>query len=420
MGDWTNGPGDLDPFDIHVERAPDAVDSAVEAGTGGDPMAFWDQTMEEKYDFVSSAKIDQWADESSFAVFDEAGWLHPTWGKYDRLAERGIGWRTEGEVLDADGDALAGTVELRDGEGDVIDSASVEGSFVAAHGPPDGVEGGTDADPLGDLGVRFLPDIDGIELVQDWTAPFEDLGDIQYGDVTGTITDVEGTPVLDELVTAAGANTLTDQNGEYALVGPGGTTFEMTSLRGEFTKEVTLTAGETDVFDWTFAGVQVTVTIPGGKVARGVKVKLDVTGEALLTNPAGRVFFTQVPPETADAIVTIADELEEPVNVGGEASVRSIQRNLGIGVSGTVNERATGESIDDIDCRILGEAEFTGRSSRDGSYALGSTDTGELEVIFARADRRYQETVFEIDVVEDDLETINPELRRQTTPGNAV
>lgn len=389
------------PFGEKTDRdISTATDDSAESGTSQGELALWDKTMEEKYDFVSQISSDYWSNESKYEVFDSPGILSPTWGKYDQLYTKLTNYSAEGTILDTDGTDLDGYVSLITPGGEVATSKAVSGPFLVALGPPIGSRSGSDITFDGNYKVVFEPNLDGISASSDLTGNTVDFGTVQYSRVAGKVTDSEGNSVNNVAISASGGKTLSDNRGRYTLLGPGGTVATFTSLNG-YTKDVELVAGEYNVVDWQYAGVYLTISLPGGINAVGVPVELSHNGELRYTDEDGEVKFTEVPPGL-DGEYKIFDEIVKGLTSGTEGFVDGVNETVGAGVRGIVSNANSGKRVAGVSVEIEADGKYAAETGEGGKYATGSDEFGNVDLVVARGDDRYQTYIEEI-AVDDGL-----------------
>lgn len=377
-------------------------DSVESSGSGGDDMDLWSLSMEEKYDFLSAKEKKYWSDNSSYGVFDEVGFLHPTWGKYDERSEKVAGHFVRGTVSDVDGEDLDVYINLVSPDGDTIDTYSVSGKFTKSLGPLPSVERGPDSEYSENYDVEIEPEVGGIPAVEELDVLELDFGEIQYSEINGSISDSEGSPVQGVTVSSEGVRVESDKRGKYSILGPGGIDVTMESFDGKYSKEVSLRKGEVNNVDWQYAGLYITVYLPGDIEAVGVPIEISHNNNIDYTNESGIVEFTEVPPDY-DGEYTIFDNITGSVKSGPEGKITELTENVGSGVTGIIRVSGSLDRISGVDASIESDGKYSTVSNESGRYATGNAEYGVVTLVIAEDDGRYETYKEEIEIDEGDL-----------------
>jgi len=366
--------------------------SEAKSGDGGPVLSVWTADRQTKLRDLVGAP---YTNESSFTV--PAGFVDTGgWPVSFENQERKLGVNVEGNMLNADGKPLSGEA-IVEASGQVFESSTVSGTFLVSSQPPVGTYLGPDT--AGDeFDFRFRPSINGISYFEG-NIPFQfNSGTIQYGEIFGTISDYDGEPVPNIAVGGQGAADVTDEQGAYVLVAPGGSTVDLRTLYDTYTFSVTLGAGERKTQDVTFPKLTIRVLDADFQPVENAPVKID--GTTHYTGADGNVELPRA--QVRDYAVTVMDRFEaDDVSVGsaGEEWVYTVgpgssfgdYSNLEVGgVKLQAVDADTGRAITDLRA-VERNTGVVSLSNGEGVCKLLSEKVGdEIDVQIGTGDKRYR------------------------------
>jgi hypothetical protein len=371
--------------------------SGVEDGyTGSGVMSVWEASRQTKIDRLASRT---YTNNSSFsiplAVVDTQDWAN-SWSNDEQLA----GIFADGTILKPDGTPLSGTVQVIEGEDTLLAQKETTGSFVVSSNPPTAVSQGGDA-TTSTITIQFIPSISAVAVVEENVSYRESLGTIKYGSVTGQITDYNGDPVPNATLRGAGAGDVTDENGEFELLVPDGTTSTFVTLNGTYEFDRTISEGTTERLDIQYP--QLTIEVLDADYEPVEEVPVVVDESVFYTGGDGRVEIPKTPLGTYNVEVMETYAADLSVDTAGEEFVHTIgpgptptdwtpdPEGLG-GVKLTVTDAETGRKIRGIRAvdKLSGAAS---KSNAFGVCKLLTTDVGEeAKIQIGLGDERYVAT----------------------------
>jgi hypothetical protein len=308
-----------------------------------------------------------------------------------------MGSRASGTFLDVDGGPLTGTMQVVSGD-DVLYENSVNGTFVINADPPPGVLQGADAGSSS-RDLLFSPAIAGVAYIHKGLTLTEDVGTTQYGRVQGSVTDYNGNPVEASAVSGTGYGTATDENGNFALVAPGGESVTFAALDGTVSQDVGVVAGDTVQTSFTYPQLTVEVVDAGYAPIEGAPVRVNDT--KYKTDDKGRIELPQTPLGTYDIKVMDYYTGTFDIDTQGEEFYYKLGPDASEIEWDGVEEGIGGIRIKCIDTNtkrpvrdVGAEDESSGTtatSGKDGVCKLLTPDTGDtINVLLATGDRRYR------------------------------
>lgn len=399
---WTAGEN------LH-ERSEDA-----ELGEGGTELGLFSVSRTQFLETVGGVPV---TNNSSYrmpeAVVDNSAYpFDHRW--YDGENILGVG--VSGYTADGEGEPLSGEAVIYDENTEYV-RESVSSQFVVRGPAPNGIEDGSNTAGTS-VSFDFDPTRPGVTFRREGIGSgLRDLA-IEYGTVQGTITDFNGDPVPNESVKALGAGSSTDMNGEYKFLAPGGEDVDFISLAGYTTKTVTPSARTTLNVDWQFSGVKASIRLPDGTNIPNAPVEISTPEGERRTDEGGEYQYIRVPPET-EVEVGYLGVYTRTFTTGAEGQNTEAAMELGAGCKGTViSERAN--VVGDVDILMDVEGVPVSFTREDGNFALGVLEPGDIKVVCAKDDRRYQRADEDLHLEEGDVVDLTFELEDATIIGKAV
>lgn len=401
-------------FDGDGEKASVQLSSESESGDGGGTMGVWFEDRTAKLERLVSGS---YVNDSEFSI-PSAVVSTQNYNTTFANSERWFNVAVAGQTKGGDGLPLSGTASIQSGE-NVEAQKSVQGSFQLASGAPDGVESGSDVSGEGSARFEFIPQA-GFTFEDDQIDRGLNEVVIEYGSVTGTVTDYNGDPVTnDELsatlqLTGETVPIFTDANGEYSSSAPGGNNVTVESLGANVTQSVSITAVQETVLDIQYSGLEITLLTPNNSRLSDASVSFDSTFKR--TDSDGKVTFVQVP-ALSNINVTIYREINEAIQSADQGVLKQAEVTVGLAVTGQVLD--DGEPVAGLDVRLLDESgrEYVGRTSQDGTFNVGAPTTGTVSVVFGREDRRYTPSTEEFTVERNKTVKQNARMSRERNSG---
>ena len=379
-------------FGSSFERPHDSVDASAEDGSGGGTMDIWTQDRQQKLRNLAAAAF---TNASSFNI--PAGIVDTQdFGVSFESGEKAQGINSNGLTLDKDGKPLSGTLTV-EAAGVVFVEKTVSGSFVVAAPPPAGVQVGADL-AADEYDLRFSPSINGLDYLEENIPYQHTAGTIQYGEINGTITDFDGQAMPNIAVGGSGAADVTDGDGSYKLVAPGGSTVTLRTLYNSYEFDVTLAAGETRTEDVTFPKLTIRVLDADLQPVSNAPVKIDNTthytgenGKVEIPDAEVRNYDVKVMErfEATDVSVGSAGQ-EWTYTVGPGASFGDYtSMSLG-GVKISAVDADTGRAVTDLKA-VERNTGVVSLSDGDGVCKILSEKVGEaVNIQVGTGDKRYR------------------------------
>lgn len=391
-----------------AEISPTTPSAPAISGSGGGVMPVWHTSKSNKYNTIFSGT---YTNKSEFAV-------PPTINGESGFSSSSVknGYGAEANMYKPDGLPLTGTASLNN-QGTTLNAVAGTEYITVAYAPTDLITKGADQASSITLDFAFDPELAGLSLTKNGiSTPSYSTGVTIYGAVEGKITDAANNPVTGVTVSGSGAGTTTSDFGNYSILGPGGSSVTLTSLNGSATKTVNLNSGSKTTVNWQFAGVKVSVRLPGGIPARGAKVKNTITGDTLVADSKGNVFFKQLPINSSGNLLYF-DEISESLSTGGQGAITHKSKTVGVGIHGTVRAKKTQNRISDVTVRIQGTSQFEAQTDSSGEYAVGTYETGKLTLEVAPDSLRFIETDIDLDLAQGDLKEEDVDLLYELDSG---
>jgi len=297
-----------------------------------------------------------------------------------------------GTFLDASGDLLSGTARIETDTA-VVSSRDVAGRVKISTGPPPGVLSGVTAVSV-EYNFRFIPSISGVEYFEEDIPTEYDAGTIQYGEVSGTITDYSGEPIEGQNVIGSGLVSRTDESGNYSLSAPGGGTITLQAIGT--TDSFSPAGGQTVTADFQSARLEIEVLTPELNPVSGANVRVgdsdyqtDENGKVII-DPA---FITEYQVLVSNRILRSANIQQQGdlynLTIGGEGN--------DIGATIRVIDGKTGERVREVPCEMP-ESGVRASSGVEGVARVFSESPQEGAVVIGEGDQRYVTQTIPIDL----------------------
>lgn len=394
-------------------------------GSGGGLMPIWEETRSEKLNALATSSIEN---KSSFGIPNAVvGSVSNSWSRDHSDGEFLAGINVRGAFVDSSSRPLSGTATVSTSGGQQVGSKSTTGDFVLSLGLLLGVESGSDV-PGEQYDFRWSPNASGLAFTKDNIPIKYSTGVVKYGLLEGTITDFNGDPVPNDVVAGPGGAAITDEDGDYNIIGPGGTTETFETLSGSLTDTVTLNADSKTVRDWQYPKLTIRVLDADYQPVGNAPVQID--DRTYYTNDSGKVELPQAP--LKDYKVTVMGEFTAPalsVSQQGQEFVYTMgpadtfndfpDQPGGIGgVTLTVLDSSTGRPIENMGCNEITSGTVASTDS-DGKCRLLVVDTGqEVEVEVGVESQRYNATKITGELPKDTMLEVTVELDRRTNVVN--
>jgi len=330
--------------------------------------------------------------------------------------ERLMGTSISGFTADGQGDPLNGDVKIYDST-QVYVEKNVSAQFVVRSPPPNAVVQGAESGGSS-INFDFDPTRPGVTFRREGVGSgLKDVA-IEYGDVVGTITDFNDDPVANESVEALGAGASTDSNGRYTFLAPGGESVEFVSLAGMVSKSRTPVARSEISIDWQFAGVKASLRLPDGTNIPNAPVEIDTPEGRRRTDQGGEYQYIRVPPNV-EVNLEYLETYTQTFTTANEGQNTEAPLELGAGCKGSIiSERAN--PIEGVDLEMDVEGVPISYSREDGQFALGVLNPGDMKVVCAKEDRRFNRNDETLELQDGEVEDVNFQLTDARNLGNAV
>lgn len=237
---------------------------------------------------------------------------------YDKELKNGI--FVKGTVLDAQGAPLSGTARI-ESDGSVLKEKKTTGSFLMSGPYRAGVVNGDSTTGNG-YSFRYVPSIPAVDVFIPRINKGFELGPAQYGEVSGTVMDYNGEPVPNETVSAQSDSSITDGDGKYNFLAPGGVSVSLTALDGSYTKEFTPQPGQELVQNFRYSQLKVEILDSNYKPIPDSKIT--VNGNSYTTDENGSVTLPKIPTRSQEVVVDGYWSGEFNVDEMGEEIVASM------------------------------------------------------------------------------------------------
>ena len=409
--------GATNPYPVLQDVPSEALSDGARSGTGGGDMDVWNS---QRGTLLNKLVLSTYSNESEYSLpTGVAGSAYPS----DTTSyEEWLSTAAQGYLRGGGGSILSGTMEILRG-GEILSSKSVEDRYNITTSPPDGVELGEDSVSTGEPVLRFTPE-SGFSLEETGLTTGFTIVNVEYGTISGTVTDYNGDPVVSERVilqlqsTGESVKVFTGPLGDYSISGPGGEAVNLSVPGANIQTSTNLQSLSTETLNAQYSGLELTLELPNGSKSSNSPVILDTTGVSGQTDGNGKITFTKVPVLT-NVSITIYDEINKSINSGGQGVLTEDTITFGVGFQGFIRE-TDGAEIRNVNVRVVkGEDEYRSKSSSEGEYALGSPEVGEVSLVVARDDRRYQTKRVREVVESGDVILRDVELQERQNIGNS-
>jgi hypothetical protein len=405
-------------FGISGEWTPEDPGGAAE-GVGGGIMPIWEATRTQKLNQLATAAF---TNAASYSVPDA---VVSTSGGFGIEGNYLCGISARGTVVDADSTPLSGTATIESSDGRTLTSSQETGDFTINAGVPTGVRSGADITGV-TYTFRFSPNASGLSFTEDDIPVRYSAGVVKYGLMEGTITDFNGDPVPNIAVIGPGAAAITDENGDYNLIGPGGATETVETLRQTASKSITFNQDSVTVRDFQFPQLTIRVLDAEYRPVSGTPV--DIDGVTYYTDGGGKVQIPDAGVREHD--VTVMGKFNNTFDVsssgqefvftlGPPDSFNDFPDTQGLGgIEIEVTDAKTGVPVVNVAAE-----ELTSGTKADANNAgiirLLVTETGsEVEVQIARNHNRYRQKTITATIPEGTMLDRSIRLERVKTIGN--
>jgi hypothetical protein len=394
---------------------------AASDGSGGGLMSVWEATRSEKLNALGTSPGEN---KSSFGI-PNAVVGNGSWAINHTDDEFLAGINARGTFVDSTSKPLSGTATVSTSGGQQVGSKSTTGSFVLNLGVPLGVDSGSDV-PGEQYDFRWSPNISGINFSQDNIPVVYSAGVVKYGLLKGTITDFNGDPAPNIAVIGPGSAAVTDENGDYNLIGPGGTTETVETLRQTASKSITFNNNSVTVRDFQFPQLTIRVLDAEYRPVSGAPV--DIDDVTYYTDDGGKVQIPDAGVKEHD--VTVMGEFSNTFDVSssGQEFVFTLgppdsfgdfpdTQGLG-GIEIEVTDAKTGVPVVNVAAEELTSG-TKADANNGGIIRLLVTETGsEVEVQIARDHNRYRQKTITATIPEGTMLDRSIRLERVKTIGN--
>lgn len=413
----TNSQG-WDQRDEFLTESPGAASD----GSGGSLMPIWEANRSEKLNTLGTSPYEN---KSSFGI-PNAVVGNGVWDVNHTDDEFLAGINVRGTFVDSSSKPLSGTATVSTSGGQQVGSKSTTGSFVLNLDLPLGVGSGPDVSGE-QYDFRWSPDASGLAFTQDNIPIKYSAGVVKYGLLEGTITDFNGDPVPNDVVAGPGGAAITDEDGDYNIIGPGGTTETFETLSESLTDTVTLNADSKTVRDWQYPQLTIRVLDSGYQPVGNAPVKID--GITYYTNDSGKVELPQAPLKdykvtvmgefTATALSVSQQGQEFVYTFGPPETYNDFPDTGGLGsIEIEVTDEKTGSPVTNV-VGIEKTSGVTTPASRQGIISLLTTQTGnEVKISIGEDNSRYRTAVITDNIPEGKKVERKVPLQRTKIVGN--
>lgn len=401
-----------------------AKDANSTTGTGGDTMSVWKNGRETLLNELINASF---TNKSSFSI--PAAIVEGTAANQWENSEAFQGNGVTATVLDSDGNPMTGTAQLT--IEDVVVREETQTGQIKLNTPPQpSITAGQNGEYT-EMSFYFTPSTKAISLFEQSLGGYSPLGLIEYGSVSGTVTDYNGDPVKEEAVIGPGLSTVTDENGEYEMEAPGGNQFPLVSLSQSVSQDVQPPSGGTAVQDFQYGKVTVSVIDKDYSPIEGAKV--NVNGNIYTTDKTGTVDIPTAPIQRYGILVQDYWSAEfEITEMGG-----LIEATMGPESGAFTNPNGDPANLlDTAGVKLKVVDQFSGRkvrgveavdavnglrneSGEDGVVKiLTEKADGDLELVLGPDDARYRTRTLTVSPPADTMAEAEVPLKRETETVN--
>lgn len=416
MGIDTSGSWDTD------DDEPIAAPTTTAESGDAPVMDVWSRPREQLLNDLINVQFTNAAEfEIPNAVIDTGG-FNTSWQE----GEKNHGVNVTAGAFNPDGKPLSGTAKIS-ASGYVFREATVSGKFILSALPPLGVSTGPNVE--GDqYDFSFEPSVNGIAVLNENIDYDHAPGTIQYGSVGGTVETLAGDPASNVAVAGPAASDITDGAGAYQLLGPGGTTFTLSTFYGTYETDISMTAGESKTVDFVFPTLTIKVLDADLQPIEGAPVNID--GSTFETGENGKVEIEQaeVKPDYSVTVqnyfsaddIGVSEAGQEFVYTVGPGASFGDYSNLSVGgVKIKATDKATGRGIRSLRTRdALSGVESL--STGDGVCKIVNDQTGEdIELRIGTGDKRYRTQTVTGTMPDGDMIEFTVELEPKTAVTNS-
>lgn len=334
------------------------------------------------------------------------------------------GYAATANIRDKDGRALDASGNLLE-DGSIISASSGKGPIRVSSSIDQGaIQSGNDSTlPLGSYTVEFKPISGGIIATRTVSLATDSFGQISYSEVNGSVTDAIGNPVGDVGISGNGGGAVSDPDGTYTLLAPSGS-IDLESGDIGSSKSVTVPQGGSTTLDWSFSGIRVRVTLPGGSPAIGVPVACSYLSGVERTDSNGEALFPEIEVNQSGGSISILTEITRDADTFSEGGITNISVELDASITGNVEDSQSNESSSDVDVRAnLGDTSFITLSGGGGDYITGVITQDlpiEVEVLAADDDKRYGSRSRTVTIGQGDIVSVDFDLPVLRVPTEAL
>lgn len=366
----------------------------------------WSTSLENGFRTESVSQPDSGVESGSGGEFIDKTYWSESGSNGFRTETLGI--NASGGALAADGSALSGKAQIIINDS-VSSSKAVKGPFRISSPPPPGVESGTDSTSP-EVDFKFIPSSSGISKLDTDVGLSYDAGTFQYGEVTGKVTDYEGSPISGAAVFGEGQGTSTNPKGKYSIAAPGGTTVNLESLNRTVTDTITPNGGQSVTVNFQFSRLVIKVVDPELNPMVGTPVKIN--GDNYETNDDGIVTLDRAGIKTHNVVIDGDEEISPTIGSQGVL----VEEQFGDSLSGyrvALSESETdlpiqGTTVGFKDVGVSSQTDNNGRAS-----AIVDVE-GEREVELGRSDRRYETKTVTVVVKNGEIKSEESALSRRS------
>lgn len=315
---------------------------------------------------------------------------------------------------------IAGTATFIDQNENTLKSFSVEGgnsklSFEPGVISPGALSGSNLRKSI-TADLRFSPNSGETVTRTNVLPPFGVTITINFAEFTGTVSDANGVPLSGEtiLLTSTGSVIRTNDVGEFSGAVESGQR-DINVSNGAIQTSLFFTENEVTNQDFSLAGVEVVVQLPGGIPVTNAPVRLG--GTTRRTDSKGVATFPEAPVLQA-VKYTVYGVLEFTAQTGGQGVTISEQTTLGAGIRGQVLDLDS-NSISNIGVRATGSLgqSFATTTTNEGEFSLGIPTEGDVKLLISEGDRRYETAEVELFVEEGDVEEVVEQISTKLNTG---
>jgi len=401
-----------------------AADDRIEPGDGGDLLSAWQKSRKDLLLDLVSGNVTNYSSYDIPAGIVENQSSPATVGFPD--GENFHGTTIKGLALGPDGTGLSGAVKVSE-DGMLTASKTISaGRFNISSPPRASVVLGDNFTGEGAATLLFIPDVSGLAYKDDVFSTNVDLGNVQYGNLNGELTTYDGDPVGGVGIATLTEGAVTDDDGVFNFLAPGGTTAEFKTLGGAITFEKNIPSGGEASVSLTLSQVIVEVLDAAFDPVANTRVEFDRT--VYQTDEHGRVEINTLGPGQYD--LTVQDYYERTVMISELGQSYQFTLSPGTNFDGWEGGDSLGgieiEAIDAVSgkkiANISARDKHTGaisKSDGDGICKILSPDVNErVELVVGSGDKRYESTTIEGEVPKNDMIRTTVELTPRTVVTN--